>query len=161
MSPSRLPSPCSQPRCTAICTTRYCDAHKPDAQARSYPYNKQEWQEKREAFLNEHPICECPKYKGCYHKPGECKEYRRLCVDHVIPMSQGGKDEPGNYQTLDHWCHSRKTNQEQGSRPKQDKPFGKPHTISISNDARNADTISDSGQGWKRPRDGGRFSRGP
>ena len=39
----------------------------------------------------------------------QCRKRRRLQVDHIVPLSQGGAERMENYQTLCHWCHVTKT----------------------------------------------------
>ncbi|WP_367363511.1 HNH endonuclease [Mesotoga sp.] len=57
-------------------------------------------------MLNSEPLCR------------ECKKHGRLTlateVDHIIPLSKGGDNSPGNLQPLCHACHSRKTASEDG-----------------------------------------------
>ena len=68
------------------------------------------WQKYREAFLADHPLCQC----GTWCCPFGCS---RLAtdVDHIQPVS--GPDDPlfweeSNHQALAHECHSRKTGRE-------------------------------------------------
>ncbi len=41
-------------------------------------------------------------------------EKNRFHLDHITPLSKGGKDEVSNYQILCFNCHSKKTSKEQG-----------------------------------------------
>ena len=38
-----------------------------------------------------------------------CGTSENLTLDHVLPLKFGGKNCPGNYQTVCGWCHERKT----------------------------------------------------
>ena len=42
----------------------------------------------------------------------DCGKAGRLEVDHIIPLAQGGRDDPDNLQTLCRSCHMEKTAQE-------------------------------------------------
>lgn len=39
----------------------------------------------------------------------DCGSTRQLYVDHVIPLSEGGSNDPSNLQVLCHDCHAAKT----------------------------------------------------
>jgi 5-methylcytosine-specific restriction enzyme A len=39
-------------------------------------------------------------------------------VDHIVPKSKGGTDDPENLQAIAHDCHVRKTTEEAGATPK-------------------------------------------
>lgn len=82
---------------------RYRATHpdmRPNSSARGY---NAQWREMRKAFLSAHPMCN---ELGCHE--------RATHVDHIVPKSQGGKDEPPNFQALCHRHHSIKTNQVDG-----------------------------------------------
>ncbi len=55
-------------------------------------------------YLAKNPLCE------------ECKEAEytvaAVLVDHIVPLSQGGKDEESNYQSLCVMHHNKKTAKE-------------------------------------------------
>lgn len=47
----------------------------------------------------------------------ECQDGKRLPrvadeVDHIVPLSQGGTDDPGNLRAINHDCHKPKTARE-------------------------------------------------
>lgn len=60
--------------------------------------------ERRQRWLRQHPLCI------------KCDELGRTTlgteVDHIIPLSQGGKDDESNMQTLCSACHFIKTQSE-------------------------------------------------
>jgi 5-methylcytosine-specific restriction protein A len=59
------------------------------------------WQNLRLLQLNAEPLCEHCKAEGRTTAGAE--------VDHIVPLNDGGTNEPGNLQTLCKRCHSRKT----------------------------------------------------
>ena len=82
---------------------RQQDRGRPSASRRGYGG---EWRKRRVAFLATHPTCD-----DCDQPATE--------VDHRIPLSQGGLDEPSNYSTKCKECHSRKTATQSGfARPR-------------------------------------------
>ncbi len=84
---------------------RRTDAQRGTASQRGYGAN---WRRVRAMFLAEHPLCADP-YKN--HGP-----YPPLAtdVDHIVPRSQGGSEDPENLQALCKSCHSKKTAHESG-----------------------------------------------
>jgi len=77
------------------------DSRRKDAEV----YGGKEWQRVRKAAL-----------RRAGGKCEKCSSSLRLQVDHVIPVSQGGGNEPGNVQVLCEVCHKRKTATEGGWR---------------------------------------------
>lgn len=75
--------------------------YRPSASKRHYDRH---WQKKRLAQLQREPLCR------------RCKAASRITpakhVDHIIPLEKGGADDPSNYQSLCHSCHSVKTRTE-------------------------------------------------
>lgn len=49
------------------------------------------------------------------YKCSQCNSRRRLEVDHIVPVDDGGTDDPDNLQTLCRNCHIRKTRAEKES----------------------------------------------
>jgi len=107
-----MPKPlhvCAEAGCAELTTGAYCDQHarsrtpraplpadeRPSPSRRGYGYA---WQQRRAAFLKEHPWCMAP---GCTERATE--------VDHIVPLRQGGTSEADNLQTLCKRHHSRKT----------------------------------------------------
>ena len=65
------------------------------------------WRRKRDAVLaRDKHLCQCD----------ECKAAGRFTeaneVDHIIPVWQGGSDEPSNLRAINHDCHKAKTARE-------------------------------------------------
>jgi 5-methylcytosine-specific restriction protein A len=102
MKPSKL---CAKAGCTAIVpgNQRFCDAHtrakdtRPSAAQRGYDHGHRKnrrWQ------LAAYPLC------------AECERNGRTTaatvLDHIVPLRQGGPDEPSNWQSLCESCHNRK-----------------------------------------------------
>ena len=69
------------------------DRRRPSARRRGYDRT---WQAKRKTHLQKHPHC-----VDCGAKANH--------VDHVVPLSKGGRDDESNYASRCHPCHSRKT----------------------------------------------------
>lgn len=55
------------------------------------------WRKLARVILLRDPICR------------KCREESSTDVDHIIPRSAGGTDDPENLQGICHRCHSRKT----------------------------------------------------
>lgn len=70
---------------------------RPSASKRGYGAG---WRRRRKRYLARNPLC------------AECKAegytVAAALVDHIIPLSQGGKDEDNNYQSLCVTHHNRK-----------------------------------------------------
>ncbi len=66
------------------------------------------WQRIRESVLIDSPLC--------VRCQGNDKITAASEVDHIIPLHQGGTDDPANLQALCHDCHAEKTATEQGKR---------------------------------------------
>lgn len=63
------------------------------------------WRRLRLMMLARHPICADPfDVHAQQHEVVPAVD-----VDHILPRSQGGRDEESNLQGLCHACHSRKT----------------------------------------------------
>jgi len=103
-APLRL---CSKPGCSRLTRKRYCGIHQSQMEAQ---YNRERgsahergygrrWRKIRKAFLKDNPFC-----VSCGDVATE--------VDHIIPKTQGGKDEYDNLQSLCKSCHSSKTAKE-------------------------------------------------
>lgn len=102
MKPSKL---CAKAGCTTIVpgNQRFCDAHtrakdnRPSASQRGYG---QSHRNKRLVQLSRFPLC------------AECERQGHVTpatvLDHIVPLRQGGLDEPSNYQSLCQSCHNRK-----------------------------------------------------
>jgi len=72
------------------------------------------WQETRARILRDSPYC------------AECARAGRVRladeVDHILPIADGGSDEPGNLQPLCAPCHREKTRREAQARALDRKP---------------------------------------
>lgn len=73
---------------------------RPSAAARGYDKN---WEKLRKMVIASQPFCAVP---GCGRATVD--------VDHIVPLSQGGKNVRGNLQGFCHKHHSRKTALEDG-----------------------------------------------
>ncbi len=98
--------PCRDPGCGVLIRGRQgrCEKHRratrrrqeegrPSAHSRGYGAD---WRARRAQYLLEHPDC-----VRCGEPATE--------VDHIMPLSAGGADDEGNYQSLCKTCHSVKT----------------------------------------------------
>lgn len=68
------------------------------------------WRRLRDAILRRDAyLCQCP----------ECKGQGRLAheVDHIIPVTKGGTDDPSNLQAINRDCHKRKSAVDAGAKP--------------------------------------------
>ena len=68
-------------------------------------YMTHDWAEKRAAVL----IRDAYRCRSCLR----CVSGRHAHVDHVLPLDDGGTDDPLNLQVLCDECHGRKTREEQ------------------------------------------------
>ena len=62
------------------------------------------WKRLREEQLDAHPLCKLCQFKSITTAAVE--------VDHILPKSLGGVDEPSNLQSLCRSCHEHKTARE-------------------------------------------------
>jgi 5-methylcytosine-specific restriction endonuclease McrA len=62
----------------------------------------------RLAILHRDPICRCT---GCRHHTGRCTSPSTI-ADHIVPIAEGGADDPSNGQGLCAPCHDLKTRAE-------------------------------------------------
>ena len=99
--------------------TGFCEAHKrvvkqqveeqrESSTKRGYGYK---WQQAREQFLREHPLCECPDCQA-----GKLRVTVATVVDHRIPH-KGDKKlfwDRKNWQAMSKPCHDKKTAKEDG-----------------------------------------------
>ena len=109
--PRKPKRPCSYPGCRALVSSGgRCRVHRRKAEAvRGSAHERgytAAWREAREAWLREHPLCQCE----------ECDEGRKrttaaAVVDHRIPH-RGDQQlfwDRGNWQSMSKSCHDRKT----------------------------------------------------
>lgn len=128
--PSSAPRPCTHPGCGILVRdgTGRCDKHKRaeakaldqrrgSSTARGYGYK---WQQARDAFLRDHPLCECPDCEA-----GQKRLTVATVVDHTVPhrldeaLASGDSAAIAKAQSLfwdrKNWkamakpCHDRKT----------------------------------------------------
>jgi 5-methylcytosine-specific restriction protein A len=94
--------PCTHPGCPELVVSGRCEKHK----LQSYEHQRgssaqrgygARWQRLREIILSRDNYI--------------CAECGRMAtdVDHILPKSKGGTDDPDNLQSLCHEYHSRKT----------------------------------------------------
>ena len=105
--PTRILSPCSEPRCPDAGTDRgrcprHADEHRrlldtPLRRSERAFYASPDWRALRYAVLLRDPICKL------------CGRARSTQADHKTPRSQGGADTMENLQGACLSCHSRKT----------------------------------------------------
>ena len=84
--------------------------HRTSRQSRGYG---RQWELLRLAALRRaRYLCQC----------SECERTGRVRlaheVDHIVPKAQGGSDELDNLQAINRECHQRKTQVENGAKPK-------------------------------------------
>lgn len=120
--PRRLPSPCAQPRCPALCLTRYCPEHQREttraydrgrgsAASRGYGARHRRW---RELVLARDPVCVDP--FGDHAAAGEV--VASTDADHKVRIIDGGKRfDLENGQGLCATCHGKKTAVETRAKP--------------------------------------------
>jgi len=98
--------PCRHPGCNKLTRDGYCEPHKDEAKAWHKTYDQKrlrgrKLQAERKRLFEDQPLCV------------ECLKIGRITAaterDHIIPLSQGGKDVPENTQALCKECHERKT----------------------------------------------------
>jgi 5-methylcytosine-specific restriction protein A len=119
--PIAAAKPCRKQGCSALVRDGggYCQAHKREVKQqveqrresstkRGYGYK---WQQAREQFLREHPLCECP---DCL--AGQKRTIASSVVDHKIPHKGDMKLfwDRSNWQAMSKRCHDSKTAREDG-----------------------------------------------
>jgi len=114
--PMSAPRPCAVPGCPGITRERYCEKHAAMPRQREYDRHRpnsamrgfgRPWRRLREFILSRDPLCVNP-----FGIEGHVA--LSTDVDHILPVAQGGTEEPSNLQGLCHSCHSRKTATEVG-----------------------------------------------
>ncbi len=106
--PDRPQHPCAHQGCnTLVRGASKCEVHRRKADQergtsteRGYDYK---WMQKRKDYLAKHPWCSDPFGDHAGQK------VRATHVDHVLPKSEGGKDEESNYDGKCDHCHNKKT----------------------------------------------------
>ncbi|MCW7542003.1 HNH endonuclease [Aquabacterium sp. A7-Y] len=97
---------CTYPGCNALSTTGRCERHpiKAWSQKRETPVKRvtgRRLQEMRHQLFTRNPLC------------AECERQGRVTLatqrDHIVPLCEGGSDEPENIQGLCAPCHGEKT----------------------------------------------------
>jgi 5-methylcytosine-specific restriction protein A len=118
--PKRPPRPCAERGCpTLVYSGSRCGEHllpkdrsreavRASSAKRGYG---PAWKSKRDAWARSHPLCADP-----FSRHNEQLVSMKI-VDHIIPLSQGGRDDETNYQSLCMACHNYKTAHD-GSRRK-------------------------------------------
>ena len=113
--PKRPRSPCRWNGCPQLTEESYCKEHKKlvdklynlwKRDKNTYKSYGKTWRKIRLQHINEHPLCEVCKQKGMLTPANE--------VHHIIPLSEGGTNEPANLMSLCKSCHSRITATEGG-----------------------------------------------
>ncbi len=74
---------------------------KRDQRGAHYSSKRTGWRRKRLWFIRRHPLCAKCLARGIREKA--------IDVDHIVPLAEGGDDDPDNLQALCKSCHSRKT----------------------------------------------------
>ena len=105
--PTAAPKPCTDPGCGVLVRdgSSRCDAHKRTDWRKKPTATKRmtgrKLQAARAALFKENPLCV------------KCQEAGRLRPatqrDHIVPLSEGGLDEPDNTQGLCDECHDGKS----------------------------------------------------
>lgn len=105
--PRRAPRPCTHPGCSTLTETGRCEAHPRKAWAKAKEQKRlsgRALQRARHQLFTLNPLCaEC-----------ERQGFVRVATqrDHIIPMAQGGTEDPSNIQGLCGECHDAKTERE-------------------------------------------------
>jgi 5-methylcytosine-specific restriction protein A len=122
--PSRCQSACLHPGCRTLCSTKLCDLHHAEAEARKKEWERlnpwksttlspkergydYEWQKLSRKFKRNNPICNI------------CKVRASEETDHIIEKADGGTNELSNLQALCAECHAKKTIAERNRRIKE------------------------------------------
>lgn len=104
--PRRPLKPCNHAGCRALTAQAYCQAHEEQHKPKAWQSTKgsahsrgygAHWRRLRALILTRDPIC-----KACSRRPSNQ-------VDHVVPKSQGGSDDPTNLRGICDGCHKAKT----------------------------------------------------
>ena len=105
--PTAAPKPCSHPGCGKLVRdgSNRCEAHKrPDWRKKPEATKRmtgRKLQAARKALFQANPLCVLCEAKGTI-RPAVHR-------DHIVPLSEGGLDEPGNTQGLCAECHEGKS----------------------------------------------------
>lgn len=113
--PPKAKRPCRKPMCPVKTNSEhgYCEVHaslaigwnnpeRGTAEQRGYGW---EWRKLAQAILKrDRYLCQCENCGGKHLPASE--------VDHVMPKSLGGTDDPGNLRAINHDCHKAKTERE-------------------------------------------------
>lgn len=107
--PLKSKRPCRYPGCKALTTSRYCEEHAQLEPKYERPKELRErygsaWRKIRNRYIAKHPLCAHCLRDGRYTAATE--------VDHIVPLSHGGKHAESNLQALCKSCHSKKTMQD-------------------------------------------------
>ena len=107
--PTKPKRPCAYPGCPRLTDGQYCEEHRKTVNRQYNKYARaadvhkkygRAWKRIRDRYALEHPFCEM-----CY------KAGRMTLMDevhHIVPVAQGGGDEPENLVTLCKDCHKRR-----------------------------------------------------
>lgn len=110
--PPKAKRPCRVPMCPGKTNDNhgYCSAHallaigwnnprRGTAEQRGYGW---EWRKLAQSILQrDRYMCQCEKCGGKHFPASE--------VDHILPKSLGGTDDPGNLRAINRDCHKSKT----------------------------------------------------
>lgn len=101
------PSPCNYPGCHAITVDGRCERHRHKPWSRDKRQDRlrgRPLQRRRASYFAEHPLCAQCETEGAIRTA--------MILDHIIPLSEGGSDDPDNWQGLCRQCHDEKTKAE-------------------------------------------------
>lgn len=122
--PTRAPRPCAQPGCSALVERGHCPDHERTSRAQSTAYDARRGSSSERGYGARWQRLRLRILRRDLYQCQECKRQGRLTlagarkgdahVDHIVPKSRGGTDDPANLETLCRSCHSRKTATEDG-----------------------------------------------